>query len=166
LLDRLRRILRSGLRVLGVLAFLAPLASRIAVGLAFQQTGQGKWTNLENTTTFFRELGIPYPEANAVFIALLEWIGGMALIAGLFTRVFAAGLASTMAVALLTADKERFLESWTSADFGPTDVTAFVYLLFLSWLVFYGPGAASLDALLRRLFRIDAAPKPPEPARE
>jgi hypothetical protein len=65
-----------------------------------------------------------------------------------------------MVVALMTADKERFWASWTSAsEASPTDISAFVFLLFLSWLVLYGPGAASLDRFLARWL----APKP-EPA--
>ena len=52
----------------------------------------------------------------------------------------------TMVVALLTADKARFLESWsTASDVSPTDISAFVFLMFFSWLALYGPGPVSLD---------------------
>ncbi len=37
-----------------------------------------------------------------------------------------------------------------TGDAGLTDVVPFVYVLFLGWLVLYGPGAASLDALVVR----------------
>ena len=144
-----------GLRVAAALAFLAPLATRIVVGWAFYLTGSGKWAHFDNTVTFFTELGIPYPVANAAFVATLELVGGIALIVGLFTRLFAAGLASTMVVALLTADKQRFLESWsTASEISPTDISAFVFLLFFAWLALYGPGPASLDKLLARWLKV------------
>ena len=144
-----------GLKVAAALAFLAPLVTRIVVGWAFYLTGSGKWAHFDNTVTFFTELGIPYPEANAAFVATLELVGGIALMAGLFTRLFAAGLASTMVVALLTADKQRFLESWsTASEISPTDISAFVFLLFFAWLALYGPGPVSLDKLLAKWLKV------------
>ncbi len=142
------------------LAFVAPLATRVVIGLAFVQTGLGKWAHLDRTAEFFAQVGIPFPGPNATFVATLELVGGGALVAGLLTRLFAAGLASTMVVALLTADRPVFLASWGRAsDTSPTDVTSFVFLLFLLWLVLLGPGAVSLDRLLRRTFaRRHAAP--------
>ena len=158
-LDSVRRTANLGLRIAAAAAFLAPLATRVVIGWAFYLTGSGKWAHFDNTVTFFTELGIPFPEANAAFVASLELVGGLALIAGLFTRLFAVSLASTMGVALMTADKERFLESWRAAgDVSPTDIPAFVYLLFLAWLVLLGPGAASVDALLRRWLKIGTEP--------
>jgi putative oxidoreductase len=140
-----------GLKIAAALAFLAPLLTRIVVGWAFYLTGSGKWAHFDNTVTFFTELGIPFPQANAAFVATLELVGGIALILGLLTRLFATGLAFTMSVALLTADKQRFLESWsTASDISPTDISAFVFLLFLLWLALYGPGPVSLDKLLSR----------------
>jgi len=149
-LDRVRSVSTTGLKVAGFFAFLAPLATRIVVGYAFFLTGRGKWQYFENTVTFFTELGIPFPEANAALVATLELVGGIALILGLLSRFFAAGLATTMIVALVTADKERFLSSWSSPDVGPTDISAFVFLLFMSWLALYGPGPVSLDRLLAK----------------
>ncbi len=144
-----------GLKVAAALAFLAPLVTRIVVGWAFYLTGSGKWAHFDNTVTFFTELGIPYPEANAAFVATLELVGGIALVLGLFTRIFAAGLASTMVVALLTADKQRFLESWsTASEISPTDISAFVFLLFFAWLALYGPGPLSLDRLLAKWLKV------------
>jgi putative oxidoreductase len=148
-----------GLKVAAALAFLAPLLTRIVVGWAFYLTGSGKWAHFDNTVTFFTELGIPFPQANAAFVATLELVGGICLILGLLTRLFATGLASTMVVALLTADKERFLESWsTASEISPTDLSAFVFLLFFLWLALYGPGPVSLDRFLSRRLKIGKEP--------
>ena len=131
----------------------------MVVGWAFYLTGSGKWAHFDNTVTFFTELGIPFPQANAAFVASLELVGGICLILGLFTRVMATGLASTMVVALLTADKARFVESWsTASEVSPTDISAFVFLLFFLWLALFGPGPVSLDRFLGRWLKIDSEP--------
>jgi len=150
-IDSLRRARALALKLAAALAFLAPLATRLVMGQAYYQTGSGKIANFANTVSFFGELGIPYPEANAFFVSRLEFWGGLLLIAGLLTRVVAAGLASTMVVAMATADREDFVAALQgSGEKGLTDVVPFVYLLFLVWLVLYGPGPVSLDALLAR----------------
>lgn len=139
------------LHVLAALAFLAPLATRLVIGQAYYQTGSGKIANFANVVAFFTDLGIPLPEANAFLVSRLEFWGGILLVLGLLTRFVAAGLATTMVVALSTADTEAFTEALRGAgEAGLTDVTSFVFLLFLLWLVLYGPGPLSLDHLLAR----------------
>ena len=146
-------------RVASRLASIAPLATRIVIGLAFFQAGTGKFRNFENVIGFFDSLGIPFPAFNAGLVASMETVGGVMLIFGLFTRFFASGLSVTMVVALLTADTADFLAAWGGASqLSPTDVTAFTFLLFLLWLVFYGAGKLSLDALLRRILHAESAP--------
>jgi len=138
------------------LAFLAPLATRIVIGLAFYHTGVGKIRHFPNIVQFFDSLGIPFPTFNAGLVSGMEAVGGIMLILGLFTRFFASGLAVTMVVALMTADSATFLASWSSAsENSPTDVAAFVFLLFLGWLVFYGAGKLSLDAVLRKVLKTE-----------
>lgn len=150
-IDSLRRGRALALRLFAALAFIAPLVTRLVMGQAFYQTGGGKIANFANTVSFFTDLGIPLPEANAFFVSRLEFWGGLLLVVGLATRLVAAGLASTMLVALATADRDSFLEALRGAgDAGLTDIVPFVYLLFLAWLVLAGPGIASLDALVAR----------------
>lgn len=153
----LRRVGRTANRALGALAalaFLPPLLTRLVLGEGFFLTGHGKLENVGNTVQFFTDLGIPFPELNAAFVSRLEFYGGIALALGLLTRLVAAGLASTMVVALLTADRERFLGALRlSGDQNLTDVVPFVFLLFLAWLVISGPGVVSADALVARWLR-------------
>ncbi len=130
--------------------FAAPLLTRLVIGTAFFYTGRGKLQNLDRTISFFTDLGIPFPGANAVFISSLEMIGGACLMLGFGTRIFAALLSSTMIVALLTADKEGFVAKFPAEL---TDVTPVVFLMFLVWLVLYGAGAVSVDGILGRIFR-------------
>src|SRR6267154_692277 len=144
---RIQRLAGFGLRITAALAFLAPLLTRLVVGWGFHVTGHGKLSNLTKVTGFFTDLGIPFPGANAVFIASLEFVGGICLILGLGTRIFAALLSCSMIVALMTADKAAFIEKFPHTL---TDVTSFTYLLFLIWLVLIGPGPVSLDRFLSK----------------
>jgi len=160
-IDSLQRGRAQALKLAAALSFLAPLVTRLVMGQAYYQTGSGKIANFANTVSFFGELGIPYPEANAFFVSRLEFWGGLLLIAGLLTRVVAAGLAATMLVAIATADREDFVGALQgSGEKGLTDVVPFVYLLFLVWLVLYGPGPVSLDALLARFVERRKSPPP------
>ena len=70
--EPLRKISKSGLKVAAALAFLAPLATRIVIGHGFYAAGHGKWGRMENVISFFSDLGIPYPAANAYFVHLTD----------------------------------------------------------------------------------------------
>lgn len=128
---------------------LAPLVTRIFLGVAFAQTGYGKLNNLKGYTKYFGDLGIPAPGANAVFIATLETVGGAALLLGLGTRFFAGMLSCTMIVALMTADRAAFIKI-VQNDGAFNETAAFVYLMFLAWLTAYGAGLFSVDRLLTK----------------
>ena len=155
--EKISRLNALVLRVTDKLGAVAPLATRIVIGLAFFQAGTGKFRHFDNVVGFFDSLGIPFPALNAGVVASMETVGGIMLILGLFTRFFASGLSVTMVVALLTADTADFVASWGRAsEISPTDVTAFTFLLFLLWLVFYGAGKLSLDTVVRRLLSIES----------
>jgi len=145
-----------GIRLAAALQFLAPLITRITLGHAFFLTGRGKLAHFEDFVGFMATRGIPFPEANAAFVARLEYYGGIALVLGLLTRLFAAGLASTMVVALI-GERQQLIESWRwEGDVGPTDIPSFVFLVLLGWLVLFGPGPLSLDKLVSRWLRVGA----------
>lgn len=153
------RLPREGLRLLGLLAPLPPLLTRLVMGQAFFFTGRGKLEHFDRTVDFFTQLGIPFPGLNAAFVSRLEFYGGMAIFVGLLTRFVAAGLASSMVVALLTADRTHFLEAlFLKGEAGLTDITSFVYLIFLVWLVIFGPGVLSLDTLIARRLGLSKPP--------
>lgn len=162
----IQRAARWGLKLTAALAFLAPLLTRITMGHAFFLTGRGKLANFDNTVEFFASQGIPFPALNAAFVSRLEYYGGILLVAGLLTRLVAAGLASTMVVALLT-ERAQFLASWRpTTELGPTDIASWVFLLLLTWLVLYGPGVLSLDFFVARWLGLGAEEEPPAPARQ
>jgi len=148
------RATRRSLALAAALSFVAPLLTRLVVGQTFYQTGAGKLGNIEGVTGFFEGLGIPFPALNAAFVSRVEYYGGILLILGLATRIASIFLASTMVVALLTADRKSLLTALSgSGDVGLTDVAPVVLLLFLIWLILCGPGVVSLDALVARRLR-------------
>ena len=135
--------------LLEVVTILPATMTRLVLGWGFYWTGSGKIKNIENIIEFFRTLGIPYPEYQAPFVARLEYYGALLLLVGFATRPTAFLLASTMVVALLTADKADFLATWnSSSEKMPVEITAFAYLLLLLWLMVRGGGLLSLDAMI------------------
>ena len=145
IVDRLEPLARRASRAAEPLA---PLLTRLVLGHAFFLTGLGKLRNLDRTTDFFASIGLPLPGANAVLVGALELVGGVCLVLGLGTRIFAALLAGTLAVALLTADRTAFLDALPGGQ--ALDVAAFAFLLFLVWLVAAGAGPLSADRALAR----------------
>lgn len=132
-------------RVLDRLRDPALFAVRVAHGWLFCMTGFGKLGNLDGTAQFFAGLGLPAPFLNALFVGLLEGLGGVLLMAGGASRLVAALLFGNMAVAYLTAHRDAFasLHAFTTAAPYPFLLAALLVLVF-------GPGRWSLDALLRR----------------
>ena len=78
------------------------VALRLAVGIVFIYHGWMKLNGIEGTTGMMQGIGLPMPVFFAWLVALVEFIGGFAIILGLFNRIVTALLATTMVVALLT----------------------------------------------------------------
>ena len=125
------------------LDWVAPLVARITLGVLFVSTGWGKVHDLHKVTSFFGELGIPMPHVNAVMVSFVELIGGGLLLIGLGSRLAAFPLIASMAVAILTAQRESV--HGLPDLFGLVEWT---YLALLLWIALAGPGKASLDHLL------------------
>ncbi len=124
---------------------LAPLLARLSMGFLFIQTGWGKLHNLDRVIGFFAELGIPYPQYQAPFVAGLEFVGGLMLIAGFLSRLIAIPLSVTMIVAIITA-KASEIESVGDLF----SLSEFSFLVLLVIVVLLGSGPLSLDCFLSR----------------
>ncbi|MBI4528649.1 MAG: DoxX family protein [Deltaproteobacteria bacterium] len=73
------------------------LLARLAVGALFFESGRGKlFYKLEELGEYFAQLGIPFPQLNAVTVASIEFVGGICLLLGLATRLVSAPLAVIM----------------------------------------------------------------------
>ena len=81
---------------------------RLLLGHIFVKEGTGKlfgWFDhggLEITGAYFREVGIPWPEASAVLVGTIESAAGLLLLAGLFTRLAVVPVAVVMVAAVAT----------------------------------------------------------------
>jgi len=76
------------------------LLVRVATGLVFFMHGWSKIHNVPMVTGMMMHLGVAAPGFFGPFIAYLEVIGGLALIFGILTRVFAAALGIEMIFAI------------------------------------------------------------------
>ena len=135
---------RAGaLRMTQKLDWLGPLVARITLGVLFVSTGWGKVHSLAKVTAYFTELGIPFPGIQAPMVSFIELIGGALLVIGLAARIAALPLMASMAVAILTAQRENV--HGLPDLFGLVEWT---YLALLLWVALAGPGKVSLDHLL------------------
>jgi putative oxidoreductase len=66
----------------------APVPLRLAMGVILSVAGYMKLVGIAGTIAYFTKLGFPVPVITAWFITLLELIGGVALILGLFVHYF------------------------------------------------------------------------------
>lgn len=117
---------------------------RLAVGLVFAAHGAQKLFVMTpgGLTGFFASIGIPFAAFNAYFVIALELLGGIAMIAGLGTRIIAALFAVVMAVAIATVHAPH-------GFFLPNGYEFPLLLLAGSvTLVLQGAGAFAVDNLL------------------
>lgn len=137
-------------RVFAPFGNLVLLVLRLVWGWQFLTTGLGKLQNHARVTDFFTSLGIPMPGLNAWFVGGLELVGGALLLLGLFSRPIAFLLSGNMLVAFLTAERPAFLGVFHDLDaFLRADA---FWFLFVSVVVLtLGPGAISVDRLLRKV---------------
>src|ERR1041384_7670110 len=78
-----------------------PVVLRIVVGVVFTAHGAQKFgRGFGSIAEMMANIGIPLPTAAAIVVTLVEFFGGLALIAGVGTRIAAALLVIDMAVAI------------------------------------------------------------------
>jgi putative oxidoreductase len=139
----------------GVRTDLALLTVRVVLGLVFLLHGLDKLRDLEGTEQFFDGLGIPAPALMAPFVAVLEFAGGIALIAGLLTPLIGIGLAIDMLVAWLTVHEGN---GYSTAN-GGWELVLVLGAASLAVAV-AGAGRFSVDGALRLAERVPGYPGP------
>ncbi|SIR72715.1 putative oxidoreductase [Haladaptatus litoreus] len=131
----------------------SPIFIRLAMGIVFVVAGAGKFGigpkstgSIAGFAGFLAQLGVPAPELFAWVVGLVELVGGILLLVGLFTRYVAVLIAVDMAVATLLV---HLPNGFAVVNNGPTgyEYTLTLTLIAIS-LVFSGPGALSLEHAL------------------
>jgi len=138
----------------------ATIVIRLMAGGVFFWEGILKFVYVNQGVGRFTKLGMPMPETLAPAIAVLEIVGGLALIAGVLTRPFAVLFIGEMIVAMLSTKISMYLGTsplplppvppqtgfWAVMHEWRSDIAQLACSLFL---LLEGPGPWSLDALLR-----------------
>lgn len=119
---------------------------RAITGLIFVAHGGQKLFvyGFDGVAAGFAQMGVPLASVIGPLVAVLEFFGGFALIAGVLTRLISVGLAFTMVGAIL-------LVHLPGGFFMPTGIEFALSLLGSAILLaLTGPGAYSLDGLIAR----------------
>ena len=149
----------------------ATILVRLMAGGVFLWEGILKFVYTNQGVGRFTKIGIPFPHFTAVFVAVLEIVGGILLLAGFLTRLISVPFVIEMLVAMLSTKIALYLGTsplplppappkvgiWAVFHEIRSDYAQIMSVLFLGIV---GPGPWSLDAVLarfraRRLQRLD-----------
>ena len=119
---------------------------RIVAGLVFIAHGGQKLFvfGLDGVTAGFTEMGVPLAAVTAPLVALVEFLGGIALVLGLLTRLAATGLAIIMLGAIVMVHLPAGFFLPNGSEF------ALILLAAAVALALTGAGHFSLDGLRAR----------------
>jgi putative oxidoreductase len=145
-------MIQSALTMLRAAEWMPVTAARILIGIFFCISGgtklfvRAQFSVLEQTLV---QSHIPFPHANALFVATVEFGCGAGLALGLLTPLCAAVLTGDMIVAIAT---NRIHSIQASSALAWLDdflyLPEVLYILILVWLIFSGPGRYSVDGLI------------------
>lgn len=137
----------------------AQLFLRLVIGYGFIAHG---WVKLSRGPAGFEKLlafiGVPFPHISSWIVPLIELLGGLALLLGLFVRITAIPLILTMLVAMFTIQINYGFSSVKTIGltpqgplFGPPGYEInLVYIAGLISLIFSGAGIFSVDAFISK----------------
>src|SRR5580698_2168073 len=127
------------------------LAIRLYWGWEFVQDGWGKLNHLDKVTDYFTTLNLPQPHMTAIFVSLLELIGGALFALGIGTRLISLLLFVNMTVAFWTAEREAFGSILSNPD-KFTGASAYNDWFATLIILIMGPGYLAVDTILRKFF--------------
>lgn len=125
------------IQFLFVFSDLGILALRVFLGLILVKHGWPKISKLKETSASFAGMGFKPAFFWAVVVAIVEFVGGLGLIAGLFTQIFAALIFLQFLVIIFKLKRRTGFGSW---EFDGLIAASALTLLFL------GSGYFSLEA--------------------
>ena len=139
----------------------ATILVRLMAGSVFLWEGILKFVYTNQGVGRFSKIGIPAPHATAVFVGVLEILGGILLITGFLTRLIAIPFVIEMLVAIASTKIALYLGTsplplppalpkagiWAVLHEVRSEYAQMMSVLFLGIV---GPGPWSLDAILAR----------------
>jgi putative oxidoreductase len=144
--------IQSALATLRAAEWIPVTAIRILTGVFFCISGGTKlfvpsqFSVMQQTMI---QSHIPFPQASALFVSLVEFVCGGGLALGLRNPLCAVMLMAAMIVAILTNRVGSIKASGFLAWFDDfLYLPEVLYVLILFWLLFSGPGPYSLDSLM------------------
>lgn len=123
------------------------LAVRLYWGWQLWQSGWGKLHNLDKVTEFFGSMNLPAPAQMAVFIACVEFFGGILLALGAFSRMTSLVLTVNLIMAYVLADREALFAIYSDPDKFMA-AAPFTFLCASLVVLIFGAGKLSLDTLV------------------
>ena len=134
---------------------------RLMAGGVFLWEGILKFIYVNQGVGRFTKLGLPFPQATANMVGVLEIVGGILLITGFLTRAIAIPFMIEMLVAILSTKISLYLgTSPLPLPPVPPQIgfwavlheirSEYAQLMTTMFLLIAGPGRWSLDALVRK----------------
>ena len=127
----------------------APLPLRVIAGIGFMIHGLPKILDIGKTQGSFMNMGLPHDLA--ILIGLLEFIGGLAILLGVFTRIAAGLFAIQMIGAIILVKLSKGFIDGFELDL--------LYLAIMISLLITGPGFLSIE---KNLLKREMFPKSPK----
>ena len=124
---------------------------RLYWGWQLAQSGWGKLHHLSNVGEYFGTLGLPIPAQMAVFIACVEFFGGIFLALGLASRVTGLVLTVNMIMAYIIGDREALLSFFSDPDKFMA-AAPFIFLIVSLIVLIFGAGKISVDSAIAFFF--------------
>src|SRR5271168_4327170 len=126
------------------------LVVRLYWGWQLAQTGWGKLHTLPQVTVFFGSLGLPAPGPTAIFVSVVEFVGGILLALGCLSRISSLAITIDMIMAYALADREALFSFFSDpGKFYNADPYTFLFAALL--ILVFGPGKLSVDTLVEHL---------------
>jgi putative oxidoreductase len=127
------------------------LLVRLYWGWQLAQSGWGKLHHLSNVAEYFATLGLPMPGQMAVFIACVEFFGGIFLALGLASRITGLVLTVNLTMAYVIGDREALFSFFSDPD-KFTAAAPFAFLVVSLIVLIFGAGRISADTVIGFLF--------------
>src|ERR1700746_2744078 len=127
------------------------LLVRLYWGWQLAQSGWGKLHHLSNVGEYFATLGVPMPAQMAVFIACVEFFGGILLSLGLASRITGLVLTVNLTMAYVIGDREAMLSFFSDPD-KFIAAAPFAFLIVSLIVLVFGEGKVSLGTAVDSFF--------------